>query len=216
MTTFIFATRNPGKAKEVREMLAPLGIAVETLADRPEFEGHDPEETGTTFRDNAVLKAREAARICGLPVIADDSGLEVDALDGAPGVYSARYAGEPKSDEANNRKLIEALRGVPAERRTARFRCALALFVPQALAAEYAGVDAESVVEPGGVANCWSGAVEGRIVDDARGENGFGYDPHFLLPDRGRTTAELAPDEKHAISHRGKAVRQMGAALTRR
>ena len=160
-----------------------------------------PVEDGGTFADNAALKARYYARACGLWTLADDSGLEVDALNGAPGVVSARYADSPEgtpraeSDRANNRRLISELRAVPATRRTARFRCALAL------------ADSENILATA------EGAVEGVIIDESRGNNGFGYDPHFFMPLFGKTMAELPADEKNRISHRGQALQQMRERL---
>lgn len=189
MREILLATRNTGKVREIREMTADLAIRWRSLEDFREVP--DAKETGTTFAANARLKALQYATATGLTTLADDSGLEVDALDGAPGVHSARYAGAPRDDAANNRKLIAALRNVPPAQRTARFRCAMALVV-----------DEQVVIETDGV-------VEGRIIDEARGTNGFGYDPHFLIVELGRTTAELPPDEKNARSHRGQALRRM-------
>jgi len=154
-------------------------------------------ENGDTFVANAEIKARHYARWSGLWTIADDSGLEVDALGGEPGVRSARYAGEPCNDTANNALLIERLAGVPGERRTARFRCAVALS------------------DGPGVLAIAEGAVEGRIIDASRGANGFGYDPHFWVEDAGLTMAEMGPERKHAISHRGQALRRLREELLR-
>ena len=151
----------------------------------------DPEETGSTFAENATLKAVEAARACGLPALADDSGLEVDHLGGRPGIFSARYAGgdrtDPNISEARQLELLlEEMRGVPDEQRTARFRCVIA------------------IARPGdGDVQLVDGVFEGRIGHEPRGENGFGYDPIFVVPERGVTSAELAPEEKNRISHRG-------------
>jgi XTP/dITP diphosphohydrolase len=220
----LFATRNRGKAREVREMLAPLGVRVTTLDDHGEtFSGHDPEESAPTFVGNALIKARAAAERVDLPALADDSGLEVDALGGAPGVHSARYAGVQGDDAANNRKLVAALEGVHPLARTARFRCALVLFLPDTAppgpfdilrsarpgSVDLASGDGRPVRLEDGVAVAWNGVIEGRMIDEPRGEGGFGYDPYFLLPERGVTTAELAPEDKNALSHRGQAVRQM-------
>jgi XTP/dITP diphosphohydrolase len=189
MVELLLATRNPGKVREIREIAEKMPIVWRGL---DEFEGvEDVEETGATFADNARLKALHYAERTGLCTLADDSGLEVDAIDGAPGVHSARYAGTPKNDEANNRKLVQALAGVPPGRRTAQFRCAMAL------------------ARGGVVLLETEGAVEGLIVDEPRGDNGFGYDPHFLLPDLQRTVAELPAAEKNARSHRGHALRAM-------
>ena len=149
------------------------------------------EETGSTFAENAIMKARIAAQRTGLVSLADDSGLEVDALQGAPGVYSARYAGEPKDDERNNDKLLKELEGVPDEQRTARFCCSLA------------------VVSPTGEEFLTEGIVEGRILNERRGKEGFGYDPLFYLPDFGRTMAQLNLSQKNKISHRAQAFRQV-------
>ena len=222
----LLATRNKGKAKEIGEMLDPLGIRVLSLDEVPSCVDLDVEETETTFRGNAMLKARTTALVSGLPTLADDSGLEVDLLGGAPGVYSARYAGLDGDDGANNAKLIAELAGAPQADRTARFRCALALFVPKgyegdvlarmaemASAGSVEGLGADLVPADDGVGFLWFGVVEGVIIDEPRGCGGFGYDPHFLLPKRGCTTAELPPDEKNAISHRGQAVRKLVAAL---
>lgn len=186
------ASRNRHKLVELEQLLAGVPVEVRALGDYP----GSPEvvEDGDTFRDNAVKKAREAAAFTGEWALADDSGLEVDALGGEPGVRSARFAGEPTDDARNNAKLLSLLRGVSPGRRTARFRSVVAL----------AGPDGElETVE---------GTVEGRIIEAPRGTGGFGYDPLFLLPDLGRTMAELSPEEKNAVSHRGRAM----AALARR
>jgi XTP/dITP diphosphohydrolase len=201
----ILATRNPGKLREIRALLADLPWEVVPLPD----DAPEVEETAGTFAGNAELKARAAAReqgtgdrgqrtadpcplfpvSCSLPwVLADDSGLEVDALGGAPGVLSARYAGPGASDAACVAKLLAELRGVPDEARTARFRCAMALLAPD---------DRLWLVE---------GTIEGRITHAPRGQNGFGYDPVFLVPELGLTTAELPPEEKNRISHRATAL----------
>ncbi len=189
MLEVLVATGNPGKLREIREITAGLPLRWRALAEFP----HVPEavEDGDTFAENARRKARHYSRATGLWTLADDSGLEVDALGGAPGVHSARYAGLPRDDRANNRKLIAALAGVPAARRTARFRCAIAL------------ADGEHILLE------TDGRVEGRIIDEPRGANGFGYDPHFLVPELGRTMAELPSAEKNARSHRGAALRAM-------
>ena len=193
----LFATSNQHKVTEVRAILAPLGISVRSLSEfaEPPLE---PVEDGATFEENARLKARHYARALGLTCIAEDSGIEVDALGGAPGVYSARYSGEegPLRDQANNDKLLRELAGVPTERRQARFVCVA------------------SVAEPSGrvIAEA-RGTYEGIIASEPRGAGGFGYDPLLFLPDRGCTSAELSPEEKHARSHRGKAFRQLAAQL---
>ena len=157
----------------------------------------EPVEDAETFEGNAAIKALHYARLSGGWALADDSGLEVDALGLAPGIRSARYAGSARDDAANNSKLMEQLAGVPTERRTARFRCAIAL------------ADSERVVATA------SGVVEGRIVDQPRGSNGFGYDPHFYVPEQGLTTAEMAPDQKNRISHRGQALRAIRPEIER-
>ena len=162
------ATKNAGKLREIEAVLGDLGVAFITLADI----GEVPEavEDGATFAANAAAKARHYSRLTGRWTLADDSGLEVDALEGAPGVYSARYAG-PHDDDANNAKLVANLADVPPERRTARFRCALAL------------ADGERILASA------TGTIEGRIIDTPRGQNGFGYDPHFLVPEYNLTTS---------------------------
>jgi len=185
----ILATQNQGKVRELRELLVEEDIEVLSLLDFPDWE--DIEETGATFADNAALKAREAARRTGLIALADDSGLEVDVLDGAPGVYSARYAGEPRDDERNLDKLLHALATIPMDKRTARFRCALVM------------------VTPFGEEYLTEGAVEGRILTERRGSDGFGYDPVFYLPKFVRTMAELTLTEKNTISHRAQAFRKV-------
>jgi XTP/dITP diphosphohydrolase len=196
----IFATSNPHKVAEARAILAPLGIDVRSLDDLG-CKLPEPEEDGATFEDNARLKARYYARALGVTCLAEDSGLEVDALGGAPGVHSARYSGTTGSrderDRANNEKLLRELEGVPAERRQARFVCTLALAEPDG------AIQAEA-----------RGTYEGRIAFAAQGTNGFGYDPLLFLPDRGCTSAELSPSEKHARSHRGLALRKLAALLT--
>lgn len=189
----LLATRNAGKVRELRALLSGEGIEVLSVADVPG--APEVEETGATFRENALLKARALAGATGLLAVADDSGLEVDALAGAPGVSSARYAGEPKDDVRNYQKLLEALGGVPDEARTARFRCALA------------------VVAPWGEEAVFEGACEGRIAGGPRGSGGFGYDPVFLPAGGPRTMAELSDAEKNAISHRGRAFATAGATI---
>jgi XTP/dITP diphosphohydrolase len=188
----VVATGNAHKLEEIRAILADRGLVGVELVSMREFDVPSPVEDGATFEANALIKARACAEVTGLPSLADDSGLVVDALGGAPGVYSARYAGEPSDDAANNAKLVAELAGVPLVQRTARFVCAAALVSPQGL---------EQTVR---------GTMEGSIVDDPRGPNGFGYDPHFVPSAAdGRTSAELAPPEKDAISHRGDAFRRL-------
>lgn len=190
----VLASSNQGKLAELREL---LGDADVELHAQSEFGVEDADETGPTFVENALLKARHAARITGLPALGDDSGICVDALDGAPGLYSARYAGTHGNAAANIAKLLDALRGVPTEGRTARFVCVLALLRhaddPQPLIAE--------------------GVWEGRILDAPRGSGGFGYDPVFFDPVRGMGAAELEAALKNRISHRGRALAQLRESL---
>ncbi|CAM3107962.1 XTP/dITP diphosphatase [Filibacter tadaridae] len=193
MKELFIATNNAGKAKDFETLFKPFGVTVLTLNDIDE--AIDVEETGDTFEANAILKAETVARLLGKFVIADDSGLEIDALDGAPGVYSARYAGERKSDNANNDKVLEGLVAVPEEGRGARFRCVLAVAGP--------GMETET----------FSGSCEGRIHSERKGTNGFGYDPIFYLPDRKCTMAELSAEEKSSISHRGAALANLKKKL---
>ncbi len=192
MKQVVIATKNKGKAKDFEALFSPLGYEVVTMFDvAPDME---IEETGTTFEENAVLKAETLAKALNTIVIADDSGLAVDALNGEPGVYSARYAGN-HDDEANIVKVLEKLAGVPEEKRTARFCCALALAGP--------GMETFTVF----------GTCEGVILEEKRGTNGFGYDPIFYVPHLQRAMAELSPEEKGAISHRGNAIRKLAEAL---
>ena len=183
----LVATHNPGKVREYQTLLAGLPLEVTYL----DAEGItlEVEETGHTFAENAVLKATTYARASGLWTWADDSGLEVDALDGAPGVYSAHYGGPGASDADRYRKLLDALTGVSWAQRTARFRCVVAL------------------ATPAGDVKTADGACEGIIAFGPAGSNGFGYDPVFYLPDRGQTMAQLPAETKHEISHRGRAAR---------
>ncbi|MDN4607186.1 XTP/dITP diphosphatase [Sporosarcina highlanderae] len=189
MKKILIATNNKGKAKDFEALFNPYNIEVLTLNDLEQ--DIDVEETGVTFEENAILKAETVSSLLGISVIADDSGLEIDKLHGAPGVYSARYAGKVKSDEANIDKVLLELQGVPEEERTARFRCVLAV----------AGPGRETVT--------FSGSCEGVILEERRGTNGFGYDPIFFNPEMDRTMAELSPEEKGSISHRGAALRQL-------
>ncbi len=200
MRKVLVATRNPGKVREYRELLAGLPIEVTYL----DAEGItlEVEETGQTFAENAVLKATAYAQLSGLWTWADDSGLEVDALEGAPGVYSARYAGPGASDADRYRKLLDALTGVPWAKRTARFRCVVALVTPNAY------VPGTYEVPGTPIGRTAEGACEGLIAFGPAGSNGFGYDPVFYLPDRGVTMAQLPPEVKHQISHRGLAARK--------
>jgi XTP/dITP diphosphohydrolase len=195
--TLLFATRNAGKLVELRQLLALNHVELLSLADRPDV----PElpETGSSFATNAAQKAGAAMRATGLASLADDSGLEIDALGGAPGVHSARYAGPEASDQQRYELVLSQLVGVPADRRTARFRCAVAFVSPR---------------EPDRVV-IREGRFEGVIGSRPAGSGGFGYDPIFYLPELGCTFAELAPEEKNAISHRGEAIRQMAEFLRR-
>ncbi|MHB0876791.1 MAG: XTP/dITP diphosphatase [Anaerolineae bacterium] len=188
----LLASENQGKLEEFRQILGELGIEVVS----PSEVGLrlDVVEDGATFAENAITKARAYAAASGLPVVADDSGLEVDALGGRPGVFSARYAGEGANDAARRRKLLAEMAGVPDGQRQARFRCAVALVWQ-------------------GAVYTTEGTIEGVIIDEERGTGGFGYDPIFLVPELGRTLAELPAADKNAISHRGKAARAMAAVL---
>ncbi|MDE0690791.1 MAG: RdgB/HAM1 family non-canonical purine NTP pyrophosphatase [Gammaproteobacteria bacterium] len=189
----VLASDNAGKLREMQALLGGVD-----LLPQGELGIEGAEETAVTFVENALLKARHAARESGLAAIADDSGLVVRALGGAPGVWSARYAGEPKSDAANNAKLIAALRG--ASDRSAHFHCTLVLL--------HSAEDPDPVI----VSRAWHGVV----VDQPRGSNGFGYDPHFLLESRGCTAAELDAATKNALSHRGQACRALAELLAER
>jgi XTP/dITP diphosphohydrolase len=189
----VLATGNVHKLAEMRTLLAGLPLRLLSPADLPpaqRFSG--AEETGSTFRANADLKAIHAAKSSGLHALADDSGLEVDALDGRPGVISARYAGEGAGDLANNRKLVAEARAAGLVRPAARFRCELVLVRPD-----------------GTVLARGSGACDGVLIEEPRGRGGFGYDPHFLVPELERTFAELLPSEKNAVSHRARAAAEL-------
>lgn len=194
MRRLVIATGNPGKLREFRALLE--GLPFEPV-DQSSLGVPGAVETGSTFLDNALLKARHAAQATGDPAIADDSGLEVDALGGAPGVYSARYAGPEAGDAANNAKLLQALRGIPPARRHARYRCVLVY------------VDGPDDPAPRQAEGSW----DGIIVDAPRGHGGFGYDPHFWIPDLGMTAAELDPREKNRLSHRARALTELRAQL---
>ena len=188
MKRIVLATKNKGKIKEMRELLALMNIEVLSLADFSPVD--DAEENGATFAENAMLKARYYFAHTGTLCLADDSGLEVDALGGRPGVYSARYSGEDATDAANNAKVLREMEGIEKDKRTARFRCAMAL-----------------VGE--GIELTTDGTCEGTLLTEERGQGGFGYDPIFYVPKFDRTLAEMASEEKNSISHRGAAVRKM-------
>ncbi len=190
----VLASGNAGKVREINQLLAGLAIEVVPQSD---FGVPEAKETGLSFVENAILKARNAAAHTGLPAIADDSGLEVDALNGAPGIYSARYAGPGATDADNNAKLLQALNGVADEQRSARFQC-LMVFMRHA-------EDPTPLI-------C-QGTWEGVIAHDARGDNGFGYDPLFEVPELGKRSAELPPEEKNRRSHRGLALKGLLEAL---
>ena len=193
MRRLIFATGNAHKMIEIKEILGEL--PVEILSMKEAGIEADIEENGSTFEENALIKAKEVCKLVGEMVLADDSGLEIDYLNGEPGIYSARYMGEDTSYRIKNKNLIDRLEGVPDEKRTARFVCAIAAAFP----------DGRSFVV--------RGTIEGIIGYEERGENGFGYDPIFYLPERGVSTAELPPEEKNSISHRGNALRKMKELL---
>ena len=187
MQKVVLATGNPGKVRELADLLAAFGL---DIVAQTELGVESAEETGLTFIENAILKARHAAQITGLSAIADDSGLAVDALGGAPGIYSARYAGEDASDQQNLDKLLVALENVPDGERKAQFHCVL--------------VYVRHAADP--VPLVFHGSWAGEITRAAAGEGGFGYDPIFYVPELGKTAAELSKDEKRAVSHRGKAL----------
>ena len=189
----VLATGNPGKLGEIQRILGDLGVEI---IPQTELGVDDADETGESFVENALIKARHASLLTGLPAIADDSGLVVDALDGRPGVYSARYSGADATDESNIDKLLQEMRGIPGERRTAAFPCC-AVFVSTD--------DSTSLVAEGR----WTG----RILEQRRGTGGFGYDPVFFDPECGRTAAELGPELKNARSHRGKALSALAEML---
>jgi XTP/dITP diphosphohydrolase len=193
MLDLLLATTNVHKLEEFRTIFSEIPFKLLSLRDL--HLDLDVEETGTTFAENAELKAVAYARASGLLTLADDSGLEIDALDGAPGVNSARFAGQDASYEERFRILLGRLQGLPVERWTARFRCAI------------------TVAEPAGYYQTVEGTIEGRIAEAPRGENGFGYDPIFLVPELGKTTAELPSELKNSISHRGRAAQKAATLL---
>lgn len=194
MRTVVLATSNPGKVREINKLLEPHQLQV---VPQSEYDVPEAEETGLTFVENAILKARNAAAHTGLPAIGDDSGIEVDALHGAPGIYSARYAGKDASDRANVDKLLEALDGIPELARTARFQCVIVYLRHPA--------DPTPII-------CL-GTWEGRILDQPRGESGFGYDPIFYVPTHQCSAAELPAETKNRLSHRGQALIKLIQAL---
>jgi len=189
MDKIVFATTNEGKVKEIKEILKDFPIEVVSMKEMGITA--DIEENGTTFEENSLIKARALAKLTGLPALADDSGLEVDYLNGEPGIYSARYLGRDTDYDYKNNYIIDKLSGAKGEDRSARFVCVISLVLP----------DGREFVE--------RGVVEGLIGYEQKGENGFGYDPIFYLPEYGKTSAELPPEEKNRISHRGKALTAM-------
>ena len=190
------ASKNKGKIAEIKKALAGLPLTVISVSECGDYA--EPAETGETFAANAELKARYYANLTGRICLADDSGLEVDALKGAPGVYSARFAGEAATDADNNAKLLTLLNGIAPEQRTARFRCVLVYF------------------DPFGIQLTAEGSCEGIILDAPQGQGGFGYDPLFYMPQYGKTLAEMTLDEKNMVSHRGAALKLMAALLKKR
>ncbi|AMF95401.1 XTP/dITP diphosphatase [Vibrio fluvialis] len=194
MKKIVLATGNQGKVREMADLLADFGFDV---VAQSEFNVSEVAETGTTFIENAIIKARHAAKETGLPAIADDSGLEVDYLGGAPGVYSARYAGEDASDQQNLEKLLDAMKDVPEAQRSARFHCVLVLMRHEN--------DPTPLV-------C-HGKWEGRILTQAHGSNGFGYDPIFFVPEENCASAQLEPMRKKQLSHRGQALKKLFQAI---
>ena len=185
----IFATGNENKLREIRQITADMDIEIVSMKDAGVYV--DVEETGTTFEENAYLKASAIAKKSGLPTLADDSGLEIDYLGKEPGIYSSRYMGEDTPYPVKNAELLRRMEDVSDEKRTARFVCAICY------------------VRPDGSSETVKATMEGRVAYEIAGENGFGYDPIFFLPERGCTSAELSPEAKNEISHRGKALRMM-------
>jgi len=197
ISKIVFASGNPGKIREVAEILSDMNI---TVVPQQEFGIEPPEETGSTFVENALLKARYAAAQSGLPAMADDSGIVVDALDGRPGVWSARYAGENATDEENVDKLLEEMADVLPNRRDGGFHCAAVLVYP------------DEDIEPLVVQSIW----RGQILRERRGAGGFGYDPVFFDWRHEKTGAEMSPEEKNSVSHRGRAFRELRNLLLQR
>jgi len=194
MNKLVLASGNAGKLRELSALMQDFGYA---LAPQSDFDVPEAEETGTTFVENAIIKARNAAEHTGLPALADDSGIEVDALQGAPGVYSARFAGANATDAANNALLVEKLKDIPEAERTARYRAVIVYM-------RHAGDPSPIICE---------GSWEGIIQLEASGDGGFGYDPYFYLPTHGCTSANLSAEEKNRLSHRGQALQQLRARL---
>jgi len=194
MQKIVLASNNKGKVREFGEMLSTLNMEVIPQAT---FNIEDADETGLTFVENAIIKARHASAIAGLPAIADDSGLEVDFLNGAPGIYSARYSGEGATDEKNLLKLLEALKDVPEEKRTARFQCVLVYM-------RHANDPTPLICQ---------GTWEGIILTEPQGDSGFGYDPVFYVPTHKCSSAQLSAEEKNKLSHRGQALKKLLNAL---
>lgn len=194
MQKIVLATNNQGKVNELQTLLANAGF---DIIAQSQFNIPDADETGLTFIENALLKARHTAKLTGLPAIADDSGLAVDALDGQPGIYSARYAGEHGNDKSNNQKLLKALQNIPKEKRTAYFYCALVFMRHEN--------DPTPII-------CL-GKWDGLILNEEQGDGGFGYDPLFYVPELGCTAAQLTKEQKSQISHRGQALKQLIAKI---
>ena len=192
----VLATNNEDKMREIRNLLDDLPVTILTRDDFLEFP--DPEESGSSLEENAILKARTAAEYCDMIAVADDSGLEVDALNGAPGVYSSRYAGENCSYRDNNEKLLRELEDIPSEKRTGRFHCVIAV--------AWDGDNVETV----------EGIAEGQITEDIAEDKGFGYDPVFYFPPKGKRFSEMSLEEKNQVSHRGLALREVRTLIIRR
>ena len=193
MKQILIATRNKGKVKEFESLFAAYGLAVKSLLDLDE--SIDVVEDGKTFAENSIKKAEEISKLFNVMVVADDSGLIVDALDGRPGIYSARYAGEGKSDQKNLQKVLEEMEGIPAEKRTARFHCSLSLAIPNEVTITV------------------SGECEGLITTEPIGKTGFGYDPIMYIPELNRTMAQMSKEEKNKISHRAVAMKKLKLEL---
>lgn len=196
MKTIVLASSNPGKLREFAQILSEFHLDV---VPQSQFNVPDVPETGLSFVENALIKARNAAQHTGLPAMSDDSGIEVDALNGAPGIYSARFAGEKATDDDNNALLLEKLKGVPDEQRTARYHCVIVYM-------HYANDPMPLICQ---------GTWEGQILYEPRGENGFGYDPFFYVPTHYCAAAQLPPEVKNQLSHRGQALRALQSALTK-